>query len=72
MEMDGIDESNILEVVKKFCEYANGVMFIWQNTTLPLFDEVLKLPYLCESYIIDDSILQLVTESQTVLVDVKT
>ena len=68
MEMDGIDESNILDVVK----YVNGVMFIWQNTTLPLFDEVLKLPYLCESYIIDDSILQLVTESQTVLVDVKT
>ena len=46
--MGGIDESNILEVTK-FCEYANGVMFIWLNTNLNLFDEVLKLPYICET-----------------------
>ena len=48
LEMGGIDESNILEVTK-FCEYANGVMFIWLNTNLNLFDEVLKLPYICET-----------------------
>ena len=72
LKMDGIDERNILEVTKKFCEYTNGVMFIWQNTSLPLFDKVLKLPYICESSMIDDSISQSVAESQTVLVDLKT
>lgn len=72
LKMDGIDERNILEVTKKFCEYTNGVMFIWQNTSLPLFDKVLKLPYICESSMIDDSISQSVAESQTVFVDLKT
>ena len=61
-----------LKLLKKFCEYTNGVMFIWQNTSLPLFDKVLKLPYICESSMIDDSISQSVAESQTVLVDLKT
>ena len=49
IKMEGIDESNILDVVKKFCQYVNSIMFIWRDTTFPFLDEVLQLPYICES-----------------------
>ena len=64
MEMDGVDESNILDVVKIFCDYTNAVMPIWRNTSFPFMDEILQLPYICESCLMNESEEVGVDESQ--------
>ena len=71
MEMEGVDESNILEVVKKFCEHVNSVMFIWRDNTCPFFDEVLQLPVICESCLSNESLENTVDVCQSRLITVE-
>ena len=71
MEMEGVDESNILEFVKKFCEYVNSVMFIWRDNTFPFFDEVLQLPVICESCLSNESLENAVDVCQSRLIVVE-
>ena len=47
--MEGINESNILEIVKELCDKTNALMSIYRNKTLPFLEEKFKLPYICES-----------------------
>ena len=49
MELEGINESNILENVKKLCEKTNAMMPIYRNKTFLFLEEKLELPYICES-----------------------
>ena len=69
MAMDGIDMGNILDVVKNLCEYVNSVMFIWRYTTFPFLDEVLQLPYICESCLSNELLEDSVDVCQSRLVD---
>lgn len=55
MEMEGVDESNIMEIVKIFCSHTNAVMPIWRNYSFPFFEETLLLPYICESCLVNES-----------------
>ena len=68
MEKEGIDESNILDVVKEICEYVNSVMFIWRDTSFLFMDEVLQLPYICESCLSDESLESSVPAGQSRLI----
>jgi len=72
MAMEGIDESNILDVVKNFCEYVNSVMFIWRDTTFLFLDDVFQLPYICESCLSNELVEYSVDESQSRLIEVET
>ena len=49
MELEGINERNILENVKKLCEKTNAMMPIYRNKTFPFLEEKLELPCICES-----------------------
>ena len=49
MELEGVNESNILEIVKELCEKTNAVMPIYRDKTFPFLEEKLELPYICES-----------------------
>ena len=49
IELEGINESNILEIVKELCDKTNALMSIYRNKTLPFLEEKFKLPYICES-----------------------
>lgn len=71
MAMDGIDESNILDVVKNFCEYVNSVMFIWRDTNFLFLDDVLQLPYICESCLSNELVEYSVDECQSRLIEVE-
>jgi hypothetical protein len=71
MKMEGIDESNILDVVRKFCEYVNSVMFIWRNNTFPFIDEVLQLPVICKSCLSDELLEHSVDDCQSRLISVE-
>ena len=71
MEIEGVDESNILEVVKKFCEYVNSVMFIWRDNTFPFFDKVFQLPVICESCLSNESLENAVDVCQSRLIAVE-
>ena len=71
MAIDGIDGSNILDVVKNLCEYVNSVMFIWRYTTFPFLDEVLQLPYICESCLSNELLEDSVDVCQSRLVGVE-
>ena len=73
MEMEHVNEENILGIVKNFCDSTNAIMPIWRNNTLPFAEEVILLPYVCESVVekesmnvIDDSI----DECQTTLLGI--
>ena len=50
MEMKGVDEENVLNIGKSFCESTNCIMPIWRFNRLPFEDETLLLPYVCESF----------------------
>lgn len=71
MAMEGIDESNILDVVKNFCEYVNSVMFIWRDTNFLFLDNVLQLPYICESCLSNELVEYSVDECQSRLIEVE-
>ena len=71
MAMDGIDENNILDVVKNFCEYVNSVMFIWRDTNFLFLDNVLQLPYICESCLSNELVEYSVDECQSRLIEVE-
>ena len=47
--MEGINESNILEIVKELCDKTNALMSIYRNKTFPFLEEKLELSYICES-----------------------
>lgn len=49
MELEGINKSNILEIVKDLCKKTNAVMPIYRYKTFPFLEEKLELPYICES-----------------------
>ena len=49
MELEGINKSNILEIVKELCKKTNAVMPIYRDKTFPFLEEKLELPYICES-----------------------
>ena len=49
MELESVNESNILEIVKNLCEKTNAVMPIYRNKTFPFLEEKLELSYICES-----------------------
>ena len=68
MEIEGIDESNILDVVKNICEHVNSIMFFWQDNTFPFFDEVLQLPVICESCLSNESLENTVDDCQSRLI----
>ena len=56
MEMEDVNKDNILEVTKKFCDLTNVRMPIWRSIKFPFSDEVLLLPYVCESCKVDESL----------------
>lgn len=49
MGKEDIDGDNILIVAKSFCESTNAIMPILRNNKFSFKDEVLALPYICES-----------------------
>lgn len=51
MGKEDIDGDNILIVAKSFCESTNVIMPILRNNKFSFKDEVLALPYICESII---------------------
>lgn len=57
MEMESINESNVLNFTKSLCRSTNAIMPIWRNKDLPFLDEVLYLPYICESVIEQESMI---------------
>ena len=68
MEIEGIDENNILDIVKILCEKTNAIMPIWRNTTFPFFEEQLELPYICESCLTNKSLENESSEVQMTLI----
>ena len=51
MGKEDIGGDNILIVAKSFCESTNVIMPIWRNNKFSFKNEVLALPYICESII---------------------
>ena len=68
MEIDGVDESNILDIVKMLCEKTNAIIPIWRNTSFPFFDKIMELPYICESCLPDKSLEKDSLDHQMVLI----
>lgn len=66
-EKDYINESNILDYVKKFCGYTNAVMPIWKTTTPHFMEEQLQLPSICESFLASESANMQLDKLQTTL-----
>lgn len=70
MEMEGINQSNILDFVKTICEKTNSIMFISRKTTFNFIDEPLQLPYICESCLPKSEICNEFEINQTTLIEV--
>lgn len=68
MEIKGIDENNILDIVKILCEKTNAIIPIWRNTTFSFFKEKLELPYICESCLPNKSLENESSEIQMTLI----
>ena len=50
IRMGGVNEENVLNIGKSFCDYTNDIMPIWRYNKLPFEEETLLLPHTCESY----------------------
>lgn len=70
MEKDCINSSNILDFVKKICDKTNVIMFISRNTTFHFMDELLQLPYICESCLPKSNKINEYDLNQTTLIEV--
>ena len=68
--MDGINENNILEIVKELCEKTNVVMPIYRDKTFPFLEEKLELPYVCESCLPNKLLEDELSKAQMTLVEV--
>ena len=56
MELEGINEDNIIEIVKELCKKTNIVMPIYRDKTFPFLEEKLKLPYISECCLLNKSL----------------
>ena len=72
MKLEGIDESNILDVLKKSCEKTNVKMSVHMSQTLPFLEKPLKLPYICESHLPKETLENEYSTSQTTLIEAET
>ena len=70
MKIEGINESNILDFVKKICDKTNAIMFISRKTTFHFMDEPLQLPYICESSLPKYNKINEYDINQTTLIEV--
>lgn len=68
IEMEGINESNIRDIVKILCEKTNAIMPIWRHIEFPFFEEKLELPYICESCLPNKSLENESSEVQMTLI----
>ena len=72
MELEGINEDNIIEIVKELCKKTNIVMPIYRDKTFPFLEEKLELPYICESCLSNKSLEKEYSEVQTTLDEAST
>ena len=72
MKLEGVDESNILDVLKKSCEKTNAKMITHMSKTLPFLEKPLELPYICESCLSKETLENECSTSQTTLIEVET
>ena len=70
MEMEGVNQSNILDFVKKICNKTNILMPILRKTKFHFIDEPLQLPYICESCLPEPNMSNEVDKNQKTLTDV--
>ncbi len=67
MKLEDVDESNILDVLKKSCEKTNAKMSISMSQTSPFLEKPLELPYICESCLPNKTLKNEYSTSQTTL-----
>ena len=72
MELEGINEDNIIEIVKESFKKTNIVMPIYRDKTFPFLEEKLELPYICESCLSNKSLEKEYSEVQTTLDEAST
>ena len=70
IELEGINESNILEIVKELCDKTNALMSIYRNKTFPFLEEKLELPYICESCLSNKLLENEIFKAQITLMEV--
>ena len=70
MELEGINESNILEFVKEICDKTNVMMPIYRNKTFLFLEEKLELPYICESCLSNKLLENETSKAQMTLMEV--
>lgn len=70
IELEGINESNILEIVKELCDKTNALMSIYRNKTFPFLEEKLELPYICESFLSNKLLENEIFKAQITLMEV--
>ena len=70
MELVGVNESNILEIVKNLCGKTNAVMPIYRNKTFPFLEKKLELPYICESCLSNKLLENISSKAQKTLIEV--
>ncbi len=70
IELEGINESNILEIVKELCDKTNALMSIYRNKTFPFLEEKLELPYIHESCLSNKLLENEIFKAQITLMEV--
>ena len=70
MKLVGVNESNILEIVKNLCGKTNAVIPIYRNKTFPFLEKKLELPYICESCLPNKLLENISSKAQKTLIEI--